>query len=748
MTKYSGQSRIQAAIAVVLAGMTTCGLAQTAVETSDLSVTSIRRALAKEHAAIAAHPGDPSNYIDLAYTLTDGGMGDKARMAAADATRVAPTAALAFSAQGWVLHHNSIGVDYGNGFDYDGALQAFRRAVELDPKDLDVRQSLANLLEFNRQGVRYAPDAQLPLAIEAYRYVKQHQQPLHADVVDNLSIDLFYAGRYEEAVGELADLPGTVPHLGIILASIAASKGSTAAIAVADHIQGDEQRRKDALNFAAEGLWNKRLYSGAADLLTASLPDSSPGLSIAGKIKLFRDLRPFSESNMQRSDPRWPVQRLLELSLTGTMSENSLKELISRQSFATGTALGHALPQTDALSGSLLALMRKTGLPRIVVADIVLSTLTLSAPAQPGLSTPVRVQAVGLSPAQFFVVSEDGAWKIAAATGNASAVGSQALHLILDGKSEAADKLLTWFYDSLMPSEDPGDPLSGDLFSRLWAPSAREAMHESLFAAASLANDASRLRPILEDILKDQEKASSESRRTNLDLLLARIYLRLGDAANARAVTSRLLAQHPRSDVALHLSGKSYEIGHDWADWKRLIVKGLEANPGNRQLLLESATEAVAEDDYSRAREAYQTIVSGPRVTSADYTTYAWLAVMEAKPDQKALAAAQQGLESATGRNYQSLLTVACLDAERGNTAEAHQELLDAMASANLSQPDAGIWYGFGRIFEQYGAIDAAVFAYHKAEQMVVDADTRPVVSSIVNPSTSARLRLKALTSK
>ncbi len=746
MAKHSAQARITAIVAVVLSGISSCGLAQTATETSGLSATSIRKALAQEHAAIAAHPNDPANYIDLAYTLTDAGMGEQARIAAADATRIAPTVALAFSAEGWVLHHNSIGVDYGSGFDYDGALRAYRRAIELDPKDLDVRQSLANLLEFNREGVRYAPDAQLLLAIEAYRYVKQHQRPLHADVVDNLSIDLFYAGRYEDAVRELAGLPGTVPHLGVTLSSVAASKGSTAAIAVADQIQGDEQRRKDALNFAAEGLWNKRLYPQAADLLTASLPDSASGPSITSKIKLFRDLKPFNENELQRSDPRWPVQRLLKLSLTGTVNESSLKELISRQSQA-GTALRPAVPQTDAMAGTLLALMRKTGLPRVVVADIVLSKLNLTAPAESGLSTPVRVQAMGLPAAQYFVVFEDGSWKIAAATGDASAVGSQALHLLLDAKSEAANKLLNWFYGSLIPSADPNDPLSGELFARLWEPSEREATHASLLAAASLATDASELRPLIPDILKEQEKASSVSRRTNLDLLLAKLYLLIGDGPNAHAVTSRLLAQYPGSFIAVRLAGKSYGLNHDWANWKELVAKRLQVDPANHQLLLESATEAVVEGDYSRARQAYQDILNSSQATSVDYSTYAQLALLEDKPDEKALAAAQQGPNSATGRDYQSLLTVAWLDAARGRTAEAHQELLDAMFSANLDEPDAGIWYGFGRIFEQYGAIDAAVSAYDKAEQMVGGVDTQSV-NSAVSPSLLARTRLNSVKAK
>lgn len=470
----------------VWSAMCSLGLAQGATDTSDLSPTSVKKALAREHGSIAAHPSDPANYINLAYTLTDAGMGDQARAAAENATRIAPDSAFAFSAQAWVLHHNSIGVDYGSGFDYDGAARAFRKSIELDPSDLDVRESLANLLEFNREGVRYAPDAQLALAIDAYRYVKQHQQMLTADVVKNLAIDLFYAGRYEEAIAELPPISATPEGLGTLLASVAASQGPSASIALSNRIGGDEQRRKDALNSAAEGLWNKRLYAQAADLLTASLPDTANGTAVAAKIQLFRNLKPFTPGSPPASDPGSPVKRMLEAAFTNTLDGDTFKQLVSRHSYATDAAWERASRQSNALSGSLLALMKRTGLPRIVVADIVLSRMSIMTPSEPGTGTPVRVQVIGLSPMQFFVVSEQGVWKIAASGRSGEEVGAQALYLLTRGNPKAATSLLDWYYSLLDPSKDIGDPLGDNLFSRLWDPSERAAPRETTFAAAAL----------------------------------------------------------------------------------------------------------------------------------------------------------------------------------------------------------------------------------------------------------------------
>ena len=190
-------------------------------------------------------------------------------------------------------------------------------------------------------------------------------------------------------------------------------------------------------------------------------------------------------------------------------------------------------------------------------------------------------------------------------------------------------------------------------------------------------------------------------------------------------------------------------LDHDWAAWKGLVAKRLQTEPDDRQLLLESAAEASAEGDFHCARQAYRRILDGSHGTSMDTTMYAWLSLFEDKPDDQALAAAQQAAISAGGRrSYPSLLTVACLQAARGDTAEAHQELLDAMASANITQPDAGIWYGFGRIFEQYGLVDAAVSAYRRTVQMADAAEAGGFAPGGGSASTLARMRLGALEKK
>jgi hypothetical protein len=117
---------------------------------------------------------------------------------------------------------------------------------------------------------------------------------------------------------------------------------------------------------------------------------------------------------------------------------------------------------------------------------------------------------------------------------------------------------------------------------------------------------------------------------------------------------------------------------------------------------------------------------------------YAWLSLFDEQVDDQALEAAQQANLLSKNNNYAYLHTLACLDAARGESAEARQLLLEAMSTGNLEVPNSAIWYGFGRIYEEYGVNDAAAAAYQRVE--------RP--DGVIDPTGTfvlAQSRLKAL---
>jgi tetratricopeptide (TPR) repeat protein len=95
----------------------------------------IREALAADHALIAQHPAQALQHAQMAYALLKAGMGDRARAEALQATQLDPKSAVAFNALGWVCQFNAIGIQFGQGFDWDCAAAAYKKALELDPDD-------------------------------------------------------------------------------------------------------------------------------------------------------------------------------------------------------------------------------------------------------------------------------------------------------------------------------------------------------------------------------------------------------------------------------------------------------------------------------------------------------------------------------------------------------------------------------------------------------------------------------------
>ena len=130
-------------------------------------------------------------------------MGSKARLEAEQATKLEPNSSVGFKALGWICQFNDIGVQYARGFDWDCAVAAFKRALELEPDDSYTQINLAIIEEFDHDGERYTADAHLADAIRDYRAVKQKDKSVGDQYNDNILFDLLYSGKYQELLDEI-----------------------------------------------------------------------------------------------------------------------------------------------------------------------------------------------------------------------------------------------------------------------------------------------------------------------------------------------------------------------------------------------------------------------------------------------------------------------------------------------------------------------------------------------------------------
>src|SRR5205823_1057651 len=153
----------------------------------------IKEGLAAYRQVATQHPKEALHKVQLAQALLSAGLGEQARALAKEATLREPGSALAFSTLGWVLEHDLIGRTLKKGMDYEGAIAAHRKAIALDPKDTQARATLALMLEYGPDGIRYAENARLKEAVVEFRELKKVDEEYSRNYDDNILYDLWYA---------------------------------------------------------------------------------------------------------------------------------------------------------------------------------------------------------------------------------------------------------------------------------------------------------------------------------------------------------------------------------------------------------------------------------------------------------------------------------------------------------------------------------------------------------------------------
>jgi len=148
---------------------------------------------------------------------------------------------------------------------------------------------------------------------------------------------------------------------------------------------------------------------------------------------------------------------------------------------------------------------------------------------------------------------------------------------------------------------------------------------------------------------------------------------------------------------------------------------------------------AEAQGNFAEARKTLRPLIDNHRAEMHDFNQYTWEAIFLGKVTDEDLSILQSAIND--NSYFPEIHTLACLYAEVGKTKEARELLLRAMDSQGIEEPNEEIWYGFGRIAEDYGLSDVARVLYRR----VADAEDAYLPSSTYN---LARSREKALPSQ
>lgn len=685
-----------------------------------LAAGKVKEALTEFQQLAVLHPKEALHRTQVADALLAAGIGDAARQEARRAIELEPGSVAAHRSLAWILQHDLVGRRFEKGWDQAGAEASYRKAIALDKDDVLARVNLAILLEHNAYGDRYAKGSRLSDAVHEYEAVKDKLAEI-SGVEENLPIALLRAERYADLRALLRTMPSTATRRALSVAALATLEGPPTALQEARKLITDEKGRAALLVNAGDMLMRVRRYAEAAELLAAGAPGSDNPAAQMARVDLIRRTRRYQEIPLPPDDPRSVVRQFMA-SIFNPPVDESIFRLISR----------HALPESGRdedlkkLRQSVRQLRPGTtreGMSMSLIADLVLSVMQLSTEGSDTTGYRIRTQAPGSASMVFYVVREDGQYRILGGVGRSTEsdggeeadLGLGILHAIAEGNLEQARHWLDWLREEQPPGGGE-DPLSGYLLPRFWerGRSADRAALEYGAAALLAGSDwAQKAIPILE---RGRSNAQSDAEKTSFDLALARSYAKLEKPEALLPVAQRLLQTAPKSAVAFRLAQEALQSTQRWTEAETLAQDRLRLLPDDVNALRALVEAGMRQGQLAKVEQHHARLVEVGKAEALDYNQLAWASLVSGTAGPAAIEAAERGALLSQNKRASVVHTLACLYAEAGRGSEARERLLHFMELEGLEEPDSAAWFGFGRIAEQYGMRDAAVAAYRRVE--------------------------------
>ncbi|MCK5197374.1 MAG: hypothetical protein KAR21_03435, partial [Spirochaetales bacterium] len=221
-------------------------------------------------------PEKEIHLIRLADALLEAGLGLDARLTAERAARLNDESERAFSKLAWVLQHDELGVRFGPGYDRAGAIEAYKRAVEIDTDEWSNFANLAILLEYDENGLRYS-NGDLREAIETYKKIGDKLADKGMDI--NIITNLLYLKDWKELYQALEKIENQKTVTLYKVVAFAAAENFTAALSEASKT-GNAVDKRNILSNAGELLIHIRNYTSAAVLLREAAKGSPDAMSL------------------------------------------------------------------------------------------------------------------------------------------------------------------------------------------------------------------------------------------------------------------------------------------------------------------------------------------------------------------------------------------------------------------------------------------------------------------------------------
>jgi transglutaminase-like putative cysteine protease/tetratricopeptide (TPR) repeat protein len=694
----------------------------------------VKEALASYRTLIAQHPAQALYHLQMAKVLLEAGLGEAARKEAHLAVQLDPNSALAEKTLAQILKYDVVGRPLRPGSDFAGAIAAYRASIKLDGDEHTTEADLAILLEHDAVGRRYSQSAPMKEALATYRKIGQDKLE-EMGLINNIAYASFYAGDAAGAI-QAATALGQ-PPVALIAASEAILHGSKAGLAEANKRSNSDSSFKEAAHTAGEMLMNMRKYDLAADFLEAGAAGDEAAHSM-GLAAMLRHATPHENVKFEDT-PTDLVRRIFLLGVDPQLSKEKLLQTASHNARLViermdAEDLKKILEEGKKLDSQLA----RQGSSMDVTTDVLFGALDPKSEGNDQTGYREKMQIPGGSNMTFFVVKEEGHYKLLDSLEKPDAVALEIVDRIGRGDLAGAKALLDWLReDSHLEGGD--DPFGGPVFPRFWTKGqSADARRMKLAAGALMVTSKPTAAQGLALLEAGQKEAVGEREKTNILIALTAGNAVLNNFEPLHRNAAELLRQEPTSRMAFVNSVQGLLGLKRYDEAMTLVNERLRLLEDDEDALRMKMTVESFRGDFRAARATIRSMIDKGKENAELLNSTAWYALFMPTVEEGDISDAIKSVQMSK-ENPHIMHTLACLYAATGKTKEAHDLLVRSMDDLNLDEPNDDYWYAFGLIAEQYGEREVAIADYRKLK-LPTDPLEIPTSTYVL-----AQARLKAM---
>jgi len=621
---------------------------------------------------------------------------------------------------GHILSNNLVGVDMGEGFDRTGALAAYRRAVKADEKDTHAKLRLANVLETSALGYRYfAPQADLEEALEVYASIPAKELREYDDggFRNNALFLSFWADKNDRLRTELLGMPiEEVPTEVALMNEAARVKTVEAVLSEAERLHLKDEARSVALEQAARVFTSARQYREAERVLSEAMASSTNPDRLQSRLTMTRRTKKVSMQALPTTTPEEVAVKVLVHAIGARKIDMAFLEPYLAKAARLKKEKSYLIERLETVNIS-----KSTGmLEEEVLLDMMYGAMDATREGSDKLGYRVKITQETAQDGvkhTFYVIKEDGRYKVRAYEARNSELGAEALAAASRGNDAMAKQWLDWGRETFGAYEEK-EPLRVLPFVQAWAgPDGKKKGNVNVeLAAAMLAVESDSADRALATL---KSAAATEKDRDNRILLLHAQHqaeIELEDYSSALKTADLLVSLLPDSVPAFWRRIDTLWELQRYADFEKGIrsrlAKGIESERIGLTRSLASAL--IAQKKIAEGMKVRQGLIDKREASGGDYNDQAWDGIFVGITAVH-LEHALRSVEVEKGSS--NLHTLAAVYAELGKLSDAARTMRELFKRRKDTKPLDIDYYILGRLAEGLGYRDEAKAYYQKVEK-------------------------------